>query len=58
MIFNYPYFNFPYFNRYSRYGYKYPYYTNKKDSTYSMHDAVRANSTSARSEMDFAPIVQ
>lgn len=29
MMFNFPYFSMPYSNRYSRYGYKYPYYSYK-----------------------------
>lgn len=58
MMFNYPYFNFPYFNRYSRYGYRYPYYVSKKDSIYSKHNAVGADSISARAEMDSTPTEQ
>ena len=31
MMFHFPYFSMPYNNRYSRYGYKYPYYSYKKN---------------------------
>lgn len=40
MMFNYPYLNSPYYNRYSRYGYRYPYYNNKKENINIKHSNV------------------
>lgn len=66
MMFNYPYLNFPYYNRYSRYGYRYPYYASrnysnnskKEDTNISQNGVVRADSISARAEMDSTPTEQ
>lgn len=58
-MFNYPYFNFPYSNKYSRYGYRYPYYNVKKEDTNISHNGVvMANPISSRAEMDSAPTEQ
>lgn len=42
MMFHFPYFGIPYYNRYSRYGYRYPYYT--YNSKYN--DSANKNSSS------------
>lgn len=41
MMFHLPYFNMPYSNRYSRYGYRYPYY-----SYGNMNSSINSNNTS------------
>lgn len=54
MMFNYPYLNSPYYNRYSRYGYRYPYYNSRKENINIEHNnVVEAGPVSARGKFQY-----
>ncbi len=46
MMFHLPYFSMPYYNRYSRYGYRYPYYSYRKSNSNMDSSSVFHNATS------------
>ena len=50
-MFHFPYFGMPYYGRYSRYGYKYPYYT-YNDSSFNYRDKNKYNNKKNTSSSD------
>lgn len=53
MMFHFPYFGMPYYGRYSRYGYKYPYYTyNDNSFNYSNKNKYKCDNKKNTSSSD------
>lgn len=53
MMFHLPYFSMPYYNRYSRYGYRYPYYSYRKSNSNTDSNCVSHNDSSMYNKKNY-----